>query len=173
MLLPVIGIIQVGPQSMADRYTYLPSIGPFLVVTWFVSEKWPASAARTKSIALATGAIIISVGVITYQQVGYWKNGITLFSHALSVTEENSQAQKGLAIELSRAGRNLEALPHFMEALRIKYDDAETHKNLAFALVDLGQTRGAIHHLQEAVRLKPDDRVAILSLEFYLSQQKR
>lgn len=167
MLLPVIGLIQVGRQAMADRYTYLPLIGLFLMTIWLASETGARSPARTRALAVITGLVLLSLCAISSLQIGHWRNGVTLFTHALSVTRENAQAEKGLAISLSQAGRNAEAIPHFLESLRMRYDDAETHRNLGYAFESIGRWEGTIHHLQEAVRLEPDDKLSRASLQYY------
>ena len=156
-LVPVIGLVQVGEQSMADRYAYIPSLGVLILVIWGAYEltrRW-----RYHMIALSVAgcaAIILCFG-LTRQQLGYWKDGETLFRHALAVTENNYIAHNDLGTALERKGRTDEAISQFLTAIRLTPDYAEAHNNLGIALVEKGRTGEAISQFQEAVRLKPDD----------------
>jgi len=155
-LVPVIGLVQVGAQSMADRYTYVPSIGLFIMVCWCVqcrAMKWPI----VEEIALvAAGAALALCMVLSRLQVGYWKDSETLFRHALAVTQNNWVAHNNLGIALGRAGNRDEAIDEWEQALRIRPDYAEAHNNLGLALSDAGKLNESIGHYEQALALKPD-----------------
>jgi len=119
MLLPVIGLVQVGMQAMADRYTYLPLIGPFLAVVRGFGElagRWRIPKA---AVALAAGGWLAALSVCAWIQVGTWKDSVSLFRHALRVTGDNWMAHESLGLDSLRAGRTEEALAHFREVVRI------------------------------------------------------
>ena len=129
-LIPVIGIIQVGRQALADRYVYVPLLGLFLIAVWLVAD-WSA---RTK--ALKPAAIVLALAILsaftyaTSRQIGYWKNSYTLFTHAVKVTPQNGIAEDHLGIALCEQGRYDLALPHFATAVRLTPDLATPHYNL-------------------------------------------
>lgn len=119
-LMPVIGLIQVGGQAMADRYTYLPSIGLVMAICWVgadIFRRYPAS--RGFLIFAAVASPLVLAGV-TFRQIGYWRDGVALFTHTTAVTHNNWVAESGLGIALGREGRLDEAEAHFRQALRIK-----------------------------------------------------
>jgi tetratricopeptide (TPR) repeat protein len=130
MLLPVMGLIQVGGQAHADRYTYLPQIGIYVAVTWLVAD-WRLS--RTAFGALMTGVLAVLI-FCAWRQTAYWQNSETLWTRDLSCTTANDVAQNGLATALLRKGRAAEALSHYEEALRIEPLNARAQNNLAWLL---------------------------------------
>ncbi len=170
-LVPVIGLVQVASQAMADRYTYIPFIGLFVMMAWGI----PALAGewRHRRPLFATLATLILLGctVCTWLQVRHWKDSITLFAHTLSVTEENYLANNSLGAALQKEGRINEAIPHLSEAIRIKPDGVQAHYNMGVALDRQGDTEGAIRHFSEAVRLKPDFADAHYNLGIALKRQ--
>jgi protein O-mannosyl-transferase len=156
-LVPVIQLVQSGEQAMADRFSYVPSVGVLIVAIWGVYEltrRW-----RCQDLALSVaggGAIILCLGM-TRQQLGHWQDSETLFRHALAVTENNSLAHNCLGIALGKKGQIAEAISQFQEAIRLKPDFAKAHNNLGTALGMKGQTDEAISQFREALRLTPDD----------------
>ena len=155
-LVPVIGLVQVGTQAMADRYTYVPSLGLFILVVWGVSE-WTRHW-RYQAIVLSvagTMALILCL-VVTRQQIGYWQDSESLFRHALAVTGNNLNAHYNLGSALDKKGKIDEAIRQYQEDIRLKPDDFEAHNNLGADLVKQGQTDEAVGQYQEAIRLKPD-----------------
>jgi Flp pilus assembly protein TadD len=156
MLVPVVGLVQVGFQSMADRYTYLPLIGVFLGAAFGMGDL--AVRLRLKSTILILVAVFVLAGCLfaTARQLRFWRDGETLFERALAVTKDNPVAQSNLGNVLDEAGQLQEAMKHFREALRLKPDDAQTHNNLGNALLQTGQLQEAMEHFREALRLKPD-----------------
>jgi protein O-mannosyl-transferase len=155
-ILPVIGIMQVIDFSMADRYTYLPSIGIAIMLAWGIPLVFPCEDMRKKILFPAGIAFLTVLAVLTWQQCGYWKNSIELFNHALQVTKNNDIAHNNLASFLLEEGKIGEAIEHYNEAIRIKSDDAYTYYNRGLAYFKLGRQQRAIEDYSEAIKLKPD-----------------
>ena len=155
-LVPVIGIVQVGFQGMADRYTYVPLIGIFIIFVWGVSEL--VAGWRYKKIVLGAigGVSLLMLMATTWVQAGYWKNSITLFERALEVTSNNYVAYNNLGNALAARGKMFEAIGYYSEALRINPDFKEAHNNLGIAFAMLGRIDEAIGHSLEALRINPD-----------------
>ena len=154
-LVPVIGLIQIGGQSMADRYTYVPLIGVFIMAAWTAGDAAAAWPHRRSVPSLASGAIVAVLAVLTFRQLGYWKDGISLFRHAVAVTENNWVAHANLAATLSKssaAGAGAE----FQETMRILSTFAETYDRKG---VELERTPGhaseAIKEFRTAIRILP------------------
>jgi tetratricopeptide (TPR) repeat protein len=155
-LVPVIGLVQVGEQAMADRYTYLPSLGVVVLAVWGayeLSRRWHY---LVIALSVAGGAAIVVCLVLTRQQLGYWKDGEALFRHALAVTENNQIVHIAFGDALGRKGQTDEAIRQYQEALRLKPGYAVAYNNIGISLTVKGQTDEAIVQLQEAIRLKPD-----------------
>ncbi len=128
-ILPVIGIIQVGNFAMADRYTYLPSIGIAIMLAWGIPLLITSEDIRKKILFPAGIAVLAILAVLTWQQCGYWKNSIELFNHALQVTKDNYLAHNNLGIVLFAKGKIEEAIDHYNKAIRIKPDYPLTYNN--------------------------------------------
>ena len=173
MLVPVIGLLQGAGESMADRFTYLPSIGLFIMLCWSVPRRAIERRSLKVITCVAAGAVLATCGVLSSVQVGYWKDTETLFRHALDVTRDNWVAQNNLGIALAQAGREQEAIVRFEQALRIKPDFAETHYNLGVALAQAGRIPEAIGHYEQALRIKPDYVGAHYNLGIALAQAGR
>ena len=159
-LVPVIGIVQVGAQAMADRYAYVPLIGIFIVIAWGISgllEKWDQ---RKKALPIAAGVVILFLMVATWVQAGHWKNSITLFKHAISVTENQypsfAVAYDNLGYALAKKGDIGEAITHYKTAIKINPNYANAYNNLGAVLAQQGSLKEAINYFQEALRLKPN-----------------
>ena len=174
-LVPVIGLVQVGEQAMADRYTYIPFIGLFIAVAWGVPElmkKWPH---RDKALSISAGILIPVLMAITWTQVNHWKNSITLFKHAVEVTDNKypsfSIVHNNLGIALSQHMEIDEAIANFKEAIKLQPHYAEAHSNLGSALSDRGNFELAVAHYKEALRLKPGYAEAHNNLGNTLSEQ--
>jgi tetratricopeptide (TPR) repeat protein len=150
-LVPVIGIVQVGAQGMADRYTYIPLIGIFIMIVWGVFET-----SRRVMLARAIVVLIVLLGVVARVQVGYWRNSVTLFEHALQATEWNQTAHNHLGLALAKQGKLEEARRHYSEAIRLYPDYFEAHGNLAALLVEEGKLEEASRHYSEALRINPN-----------------
>jgi protein O-mannosyl-transferase len=170
MLVPVIGLVQVGAQSMADRYTYVPLVGLFIMLCWSV----PCSGIRRPILktvtSVAAAAVLMVCVVLSMVQVRYWKNTATLFDHALKVTRDNWLAHCNLGMALAQAGKIREAIGQYQQALRIEPACADAHYNLGVFLSQAGRVEEAIWHYEQVVRLKPDDADAHNNLGLALQQ---
>ena len=158
---------------MADRYTYLPLIGLFIMLCWSVPsramERWDL-----KVITCDAAAVVLAVcAVLSRGQVEYWKDSETLFRHALDVTRDNWLAHYNLGIALEQTGKTEEAIAHYEQALRIKPDSGGAHNNLGVALVRLGRMQEAMEHFEQALRINPDDAKAYYNLGVVLAQAGR
>jgi protein O-mannosyl-transferase len=172
-LVPVIQLVQSGGQAMADRFTYVPSLGVLILVVWGAYELTRRWRYQELALSVAGGlAIILCVG-LTRQQLGYWRDSEALFRHALAVTQNNYLAHKALGIVLGMQGRTDEAINQFQEAIRLAPDYTEAHYSLGIAFERKGQTDEAIHQFQETIRLKPDYAEAHFSLGTGLAMKGR
>jgi len=172
-LVPVIGLIQSGDQGMADRYTYIPLIGLFIIITWGVSEFGKNWRHRRIVLALTASTLLLALSICTLLQIRHWKNDITLFTHAINVTEDNFVAHNNLGAALARQGKLKDAVPHFIEALRISPDYERAHFNLGLARDKQGAVDEAFVHFSEALRVKPDYPEAHNGLGVALARQGR
>ncbi|MGD9167176.1 MAG: tetratricopeptide repeat protein, partial [Syntrophobacterales bacterium] len=155
-LVPVIGLVQVGSQAMADRYTYLPLVGLFIALAWGVPCLFAGWRHRQSMLAILATIVLVSFTVCTWLQLRHWQNSITLFQHTLQVTTNNHFAHNNLGVALAQDDRLNEAISHYSEALRLKPGAFEVHNNLANALAAQGSVDEAIQHYFEALRLEPD-----------------
>ncbi|MCL6582232.1 MAG: tetratricopeptide repeat protein [bacterium] len=174
-LLPVIGLVQVGRQSMADRYTYVPSIGLLIMAVWAAFEltaKW-CRRYQIATLSASASAVILYLMICTAHQVRYWKNSLTLFEHALAVTANNYLAHYNLGVALAAEGRYQEAAIHYAEAIRIKPDYACAHNNLGFVLSKQKKLTEAEAHYRQAIKIKPDWALAHYNLGCLLAAQGR
>ncbi|MEI8042854.1 MAG: tetratricopeptide repeat protein [Verrucomicrobiota bacterium] len=171
MLVPVIGLVQAGSQAMADRYTYLPSLGVLILAAWGTCELTRRWRYGGIVLSVAGSAAIVLCLVLTRQQLGHWKDSETLFRHAIEVTQGNAIAHNSLGSALVEKGRVDEAIREYREALRLRSDYADAQINLGTALSQRGQTDEAIRHYREAVRLQPDHAGARIDLGTALDEQ--
>ena len=155
-LVPVIGLVQVGMQSMADRYTYIPLIGIFIVAAWGGEEL--AARWRLPGLVLGAATAVVLGGCIllTRAQLGYWKDGETLLRRMISATEGNYMAHYNLGNVYSRKGRLLDAVREYEAALAAEPNYAEAHNNLGTVLLRERRFDEAIAHHAAAVRLRPE-----------------
>ena len=160
MLVPVIGLVQVGAQSMADRYSYFPYVGLSIAVVWGVAELVHNRPVLRHTAAAAAVLAVILMAAMTYRQTAYWMDSETLFEHTLAVTEANSIMHNNLGVVLSRDNRHEGALTHFQQALAIDPAYSSAHANLGHEWLRGGQYEKAVAELNEALRLKPDIAVA-------------
>ena len=154
-LVPVIGLVQVGRQAMADRYTYLPSIGLLLLVVWGAHELSRNWRRQALGLGLAGVAAVILLATVTRQQLTYWQNSETLFRHALKVTSDNDVARVNLGVALLEEKQTNAAMCQFQTALALKPACFEAYENLGNIAVQEGGTEAAISNYQAAVRFKP------------------
>ena len=170
-LIPVIGLAQAGYQAMADRFTYLPLIGVFLILVWGASEVSGHGRTPKTAIIGMAGLMLAACAFRTRDQLHYWRNGESLFRHTIAVTENNYVAYYNLGTALATRGQLDEALDDFREALQIRPDYAEPHNNLGIILVMRGNLEEAIQHFHEALRFRPNYADAHLNLGFALVSQ--
>ena len=161
-LVPVIGLIQVGSQAMADRYTYVPLIGPFAMLAFAIpdlSRSTESRASRTGRTLVAAGAlaVVVALAVVSGRQAGYWHDSLALFEHALSVTTDNAMAHNSLAFALFDRGQLDRAVEECEEAVRIVPDMGDAQSNLVQGLLAQGRFDEAAARTREALRLRPKD----------------
>ncbi len=163
-MLPVIGLVQVGYQALADRYTYIPFVGLFVAVAWGV----PALARRWRPARLAVrAAAVVSVAALALgaaAQTRYWRNSETLYLRTLEVTKNNSTIENNLGDFYNDAGRPEKALPYLTDALRIKPDGPEIHNNVGRSLYMLGRYEEAERYFRRALSLNPQDPITLNNL---------
>jgi tetratricopeptide (TPR) repeat protein len=165
-LVPVIGIIQVGDQAMADRYTYIPLIGIFVMLIFSLAD-WADGEGISFRVRAATALAVLAVlSFLTRRQVGYWQSDFDLWSHALQVTKKNNVAEEGISKALLMEGRAEEAVPGLQKASRLTPGDPIKHVNLGAALAQSGHMEDAIGEYQAAIPLTSDPR---LQIRFYES----
>ena len=172
-LLPVIGIVQIGEHAMADRYTYIPMIGIFVILAWGIDEVVQHRPQLKKTLFFCAGLLLFSCMLLSRHQAAVWKDSLTLFEHAVKVTKRNYLAHDNLGIELMKAGKFEEAFSHFSRSLKIKPDNVQTHYNMGVAKILEGKPEEAIKHYNDALALKPDDVRSLNNLGLVLAQMQR
>ena len=167
-LVPVIGLVQVGEQAMADRYTYLPLIGPVLALVWGVSEAGVWVCNQLKH--LVTGELLVRgirfgclallyglLAALTRHQLGYWQNTVSLFDHTIAVTPDNPSAQFALGVGLEAQGQASQAMVHYRVAVAIDQDYTKAYYNMGQLLRKAGFWEAAARAYETAARLNPKD----------------
>ncbi|MDO8684879.1 MAG: tetratricopeptide repeat protein [Armatimonadota bacterium] len=156
-LIPVIGLVQVGEQAMADRYTYIPLVGIFIIVSWGIPDLLHrlSQSLRVRILAVAAGAVIPALMVCAWLQVGYWRNSITLFERSLACTSNNYVAHYNIAAALEAHGKLDEATRHYSEATLIRPEFFQAQMSLGYALIQKKEFDEAVDHYLVAVELKP------------------
>ena len=152
-LVPVIGVVQVGAQSMADRYTYIPSIGFTIAIVWLIADLLH-NRARSE-VAIATIIIAGILAACTYVQVGYWRDTVTLFDHAVAVAPKNPQALNALGREYLYQDEYNRGIEYFRAAIAVDPDAHEAHDALGSALNEMGDPEGAEREVRTALRIFP------------------
>lgn len=154
-LVPAIGLIQVGPQAMADRYTYLPGIGLFIIFSWGAVDllaRWSLG----PKICGTLGPVLLGACIIgTRHQLDYWQNSVTLFSHTVAITTNNYFAYSALGTGFESLGKTNEALQMYEKSVSINPRYAAGQNNLGSLLLTMGRTEEAIQHLQAALKARP------------------
>ncbi|MDD5063915.1 MAG: tetratricopeptide repeat protein [Phycisphaerae bacterium] len=156
-LVPVVGLVQVGLQAMADRYTYLPLIGIFIMVSWGAAELTAKWRYRNAVLGITASVILVAMLICTRTQMHYWQNSLTLFGRALEVTEDNQVMQTNYGNALLEKGQFEESITHLKEALKLRPEDFEARYNLGLAFLNLGKIDEAIVCFTES--LKTSDKV--------------
>lgn len=172
-LVPVIGIVQIGSQAYADRYSYIPHVGLLIMIAWgalALAQRWRIP---TPAVAAAGAAAAVIFTALTYSQAAYWRDDLTLWAHTLDVTEDNNIAHNHYGIALSNEENHREAMQHFVRALEINPNHVRARVGLAGALFDLGHLDQAIETYRQALTLKPDHVPAHLNLGMALVRARQ
>ena len=154
-LVPVIGLVQVGTQRIADRYLYLPSIGLLIVAAWGTAELATRLRAPRRTLAIVALSIVATLSVLAHRQVQHWKSSIALWEHTLQVTENNSRAHAHLGHALTAEARHDEAIAQFQRALALRPNYPEALNYLGAALARRGEAEAAVPMFRRAVELAP------------------
>ncbi|MHB8907350.1 MAG: tetratricopeptide repeat protein [Syntrophales bacterium] len=172
-LVPVIGLVQVGLQAMADRYAYFPLIGLFTMLVWGALDLSTRSKRGRETVIFFFALLTLVGGFVTRHQLGFWENSRTLFTHALSVTEENDIAHSNLARPLFEDGQWEDAAAHYREAIRINPRYANHYNNLGAVLVHQGKIDEAIVQYKTTLTLNPGHTGALFNMGLALESLKR
>ena len=156
-LVPVIGLVHVGSQAMADRYSYVSLIGIFIMIAWGVPDSLKNWGHRKTVLGVLSGIAILACAVVTWAQVQLWRDSITLFSHTLKVTTDNYIIHNNMGIALSDRGKIEDALVHYRAALLINPKSIEAWENLGIYYEESGRSAKAIEVYEHVRRLNPND----------------
>jgi len=173
MLVPVIGLMQVGNQARADRFTYLPQIGLYLMLAWSavdLSGTWRHGRAVARAVA---AVIIVTLMVLSHAQTKHWRDSVSLWAHALACTRENVITHNNFGNALADKGRLDEATEHYRRAIELKPEDGEAYMNLGNRLAAQGKFPEAMEQYALALQRKPDDAKAHYNLGLTVSLQGR
>ena len=173
MLVPVIGLVQSGELARADRYTYLPQIGLYLLLIWAVADLCAGLRYRSVLLGSLSGIVIAALAHTAYRQAAYWRDDKALWNHALACNPDNALVHEKLAIMLDLKDWRTEAMAEHRRALEIKPDDEIAHSNFGFDLFLTGQVREAIPHFHKALEIRPDYAQAHNNLAIALVQTRQ
>jgi protein O-mannosyl-transferase len=154
-LVPVIGLVKVGDAALSDRYTYITLIGPFIAITWGAADLLGNRALGKWALAVLAAIVLVVSTVLTYYQVGVWKNSEILFTHALVVTKDNDVALNNLGTAYIEEGRYEEAESQFRKLEEVKPNNAYAHYNMALVLPFLGKPDEALKRMAKALQINP------------------
>jgi tetratricopeptide (TPR) repeat protein len=172
-LTPVIGLVQVGSQARADRYTYIPTVGLSIALAWGAAEFVRSRPRLRTAMAAAAVASCLACAALTWRQAGFWQDTISLFRHSLSVTSGNFLGYNILGVALRDRGRIEEAITSYREALKIHPQFEEALVNLSRALSEQGRADEALTHVAAAAQIKPNDVEAQYNLGTELADRGR
>jgi len=161
MLVPVSGLVQVGAQAMADRYTYLPLVGATLPIAFAGAECARKGRLARGAVVAAALAALLACGLVSRRQLAHWRDGESVMAHALAVTQRNAVAHNGLAVELLARGRIAAARRELQAAVSIDPDLPDAQVNLGVALLKGGDPEGALPHLRRGLGLDPRRRAQV------------
>ena len=156
-LVPMIGLVQIGDQGIADRYTYIPLIGIFLAAVWWAAGLERLAPTLRRPIAASCALLLLPLMGLSFRQVGYWRNSVALFSHIVAVTPGNFKAMVLLGKELAHEGRLDEANKNFLAAIRMQPDFPDLNANVGLNLYRQGRRAEAVGYLLEEARIQPAD----------------
>jgi Flp pilus assembly protein TadD len=172
-LVPVIGLVQVASLSMADRYTYVPLIGLFIIIGWSFHEVVARRPYRRVVSGTSIGALLVALIICSRMQVRHWRNSVSLFQHTVDVTTDNYYPQYILGKALARQGKLDEAISNYAKALQMAPSYAEVYFSLGVALAEQGKLEEAISNYAKALHIKPNYAESLNSLGFALARQGR
>lgn len=157
-LVPVIGLVQVGKQAMADRYTYLSSIGISIMLAWSLPLLFKNKNLRKRILLPAAITLLVLLSLLTWKQCSYWKSIFTLFNHASRIMKNDDTARQNRGADFTELGQyqQQQEIQEYNKAIRLKPDNAEAYYNRGIAYSKIGQYQNAIRDYNEAIRLKPD-----------------
>jgi tetratricopeptide (TPR) repeat protein len=174
-MLPVIGVVQVGGQAMADRYAYIPLIGIFIIIAWGIPELLSKWHYKEKVLSISAGIIITTLLITTWGQVSHWKNSITVFKHTINVTDKKypnlAIIHNNLGIALFADRKNEEAISHYKMAIKLKPTHTKAYYNLGIALFADRKNEEAISHYKMAIKLNSNFTDAHYNLGVILFQK--
>lgn len=171
-LVPVIGLVQVGSQAYADRYTYVPLIGIFIAVVWAIGY-WAASSRVVKKISVSLGVgCLLFLAIGTRQQIRLWRDDVSLFRHAIAVTRDNYMAENLLGLGYIGQGRRDEARLCFERSVMLEPHFADAHNNLGMVLLEMQQLQAARESFGRAIRANPKMAKAYLNLAGVFFQER-
>lgn len=172
-LTPVIGLIQVGFQSHADRYTYIPLTGLCIMVAWGCTDLAGKAASRRTFLALVGGAVLVASAVVSWRQAAFWRDSNSLYQHTITVTTGNFLIHYNLGKVLAEQGDQGGAISHYREALKIKPNDRKIRGSLAIAYAEYGDLDAAIEEFRTALAQDPHDSKMQKNLDIALARKKQ
>jgi tetratricopeptide (TPR) repeat protein len=171
MLVPVLGLVQAGEVSRADRYTYLPQIGLYLILAWAAGTWCAASQKRRVAVASVAALALIASSAMAHRQTGFWKDSETMWNRALACTRNNDTAHYNLGTAALQKGSIDVAIAHYQKTLEANPTYADAHMNLGRALLQKGMPDQALAHYRRAIELKPRYAEAHYNLAMVLTQK--
>ena len=156
-LIPVIGLVQVGVQAWADRYTYIPLVGIFMAMAWGISELTKQWSYRNKILSISAGIVIFLLTVLSWQQIQFWKDDFSLYPHAIRVTENNDMAHNNLGTTYYNKGDLDRAMRHYRVAVEINPQKSGTYYNMGNVLADQGHFQEAMDQYAKALQFQPSN----------------
>jgi tetratricopeptide (TPR) repeat protein len=172
-LVPVIGLVQVGEQAHADRYTYIPMIGISIMLAWGMAEIMERRTKARFTLAVISAAFCVAWLALTWTQIQYWRNSVALFEHAIASTENNFIAHLNLGVVLAEQGHTQDALRHLYASVEEKPDHNDGHDTLGAVLGQMGRAQEAAEQFQTAIRIQPNDSEAHCNLGNVMLAQGR
>jgi tetratricopeptide (TPR) repeat protein len=155
-LVPVIGLVQAGIQARADRYTYVPLIGLFIIAAWGISDLSQKWRYRKESLIASSTAVLLCLFIVTWTQIGYWQNSISLFDHALNITDNNYAAYFNRGAIYSHFGNNMQAMGDYNKAIEIYPLYAEAYNNRGNTYLGTNNYKQAIEDYDQAIKINPN-----------------
>ncbi len=156
VLLPMIGLVQVGDQAIADRYTYISFIGLFVILVWGAFDLFGSRFATSPNSRVVSILVIITLAVCTWRQCAYWHDSVSLWKHTLAVTSKNSIAHYSLGVAYGELGRRADAIAEYKRAIRIRPKYSAAYYDLGVAYGELGRYVDAVEAYQQAISAKPE-----------------